>query len=558
MVRGLSDRSQIGPGHIIGQEFKIAVVIENAFYLYAFDIKIYINATYFAYVSHQTTVPWNASQTPVPPSPYAGILYAPFTAVIDRWEADSSVLRLAYSSNSPAYPFDGNGTVCIVTLRLIKQPLDCGYVNVTAIEFLQIRLANFGFWSPPFIYENFMVRVYAPSSVPDMYETIQEAVDNANEGDTILVSNGTYYEGVHINKSLNIIGESPSGTIIDGYVEINANNVQFGGFTVRNGTGGSYGAGLAVYDSSGCVISNNIITLCVHEYGIGIFVLDSDNNTFSENLITQNYGMGIWFYYDSNFNRIVNNTISRNRIGIFITDWGDRCFNNVIMGNDIEYDDTGGIDLFCSVNAKITGNRVRNCSEGISFRRCAYDSSYQCNATVSENWIANCTYGIRLKDAAVSNITSNTVINCIRGISLEGASYNHTVYHNRFINNIQQVNMTGAYTVWDDGYPSGGNYWSDYNGTDADGDGIGDTPYIIDDFNRDNYPLMYPRSFLMGDVNFDCQVDIYDVTAVCIAYDSKPGDPNWYLPADIAPPYGIIDIFDVVRICVHYGEKWPA
>jgi len=50
----------------------------------------------------------------------------------------------------------------------------------------------------------------------------------------------------------------------------------------------------------------------------------------------------------------------------------------------------------------------------------------------------------------------------------------------------------GYDNVWDDGYPSGGNYWSDYAGVDADGDGIGDTPYIIDDNNIDHYPLMGP------------------------------------------------------------------
>jgi nitrous oxidase accessory protein NosD len=43
---------------------------------------------------------------------------------------------------------------------------------------------------------------------------------------------------------------------------------------------------------------------------------------------------------------------------------------------------------------------------------------------------------------------------------------------------------------WDNGEE--GNYWEDYNGTDANNDGIGDTPYVIDDNNVDNYPLMYP------------------------------------------------------------------
>jgi hypothetical protein len=68
---------------------------------------------------------------------------------------------------------------------------------------------------------------------------------------------------------------------------------------------------------------------------------------------------------------------------------------------------------------------------------------------------------------------------------------------------------------------------------------------------------MYPRPFFYGDVNCDSQVDIYDVTAVCVAYNSKPGDPNWYPPADIGEPYGIIDIYDVTAVCINYGKKWP-
>jgi len=60
--------------------------------------------------------------------------------------------------------------------------------------------------------------------------------------------------------------------------------------------------------------------------------------------------------------------------------------------------------------------------------------------------------------------------------------------------------------IWDDGYPSGGNYWSDYAGVDADGDGIGDTPYIIDDNNIDHYPLMDPFNSFNTSVGYSVDV----------------------------------------------------
>jgi nitrous oxidase accessory protein NosD len=73
---------------------------------------------------------------------------------------------------------------------------------------------------------------------------------------------------------------------------------------------------------------------------------------------------------------------------------------------------------------------------------------------------------------------------------------NLTVSHNAFNNNTKHLsgcvckeyNMSEAMHTWDNGKE--GNYWSDYNGTDADGDGIGDTPYVIDVLNQDRYPLM--------------------------------------------------------------------
>jgi parallel beta-helix repeat protein len=80
----------------------------------------------------------------------------------------------------------------------------------------------------------------------------------------------------------------------------------------------------------------------------------------------------------------------------------------------------------------------------------------------------------------------------------DGQSNNNKVYHNNFIDNKQKPQVGGNWpyygtgNLFDNGYPSGGNYWSDYTGIDGNGDGIGDTPYTIDVNNIDRYPLVNP------------------------------------------------------------------
>jgi len=99
-----------------------------------------------------------------------------------------------------------------------------------------------------------------------------------------------------------------------------------------------------------------------------------------------------------------------------------------------------------------------------------------------------------------NNISNNTLSGIYFGIYTNPSSDN-ILFHNNFMNNTQQVYIesSGYANVWDDGYPSGGNYWSNYTGVDEKsgpnqdqpgGDGIGDTPYTIDSDNVDRYPLM--------------------------------------------------------------------
>jgi parallel beta-helix repeat protein len=106
--------------------------------------------------------------------------------------------------------------------------------------------------------------------------------------------------------------------------------------------------------------------------------------------------------------------------------------------------------------------------------------------------------GVSLYGCSKNSISGNNITANGGGINLEDSS-NNTIYHNNFIGNAFQVSSDGSSNTWDNGYPSGGNYWSDYNGTDlysgqhqnvTGSDGVGDTPYVIDANNTDDYPLM--------------------------------------------------------------------
>lgn len=148
-------------------------------------------------------------------------------------------------------------------------------------------------------------------------------------------------------------------------------------------------------------------------------------------------------------------TIKNGTIGIML----ETCKGSVIRDNNIN-ETTRGIWLLRSNNNTVTDNLISE-----------------------SGWI-----GLVLCGRSSDNIVlRNTIKNKIIGIELTGR--NNLIYHNNFINNQNQTEMLESFNnTWNNSLE--GNYWSNYEGRDGDQDGIGDTPYLIDVNNQDNYPLM--------------------------------------------------------------------
>jgi parallel beta-helix repeat protein len=167
---------------------------------------------------------------------------------------------------------------------------------------------------------------------------------------------------------------------------------------------------------------------------------------------------------------------------------------------------TIGISLIDTSNALVINNTVEEFESiqawnGGSFTGISIsggNSNIITKNTLIDNLNGFMVYGSSYNQISENNITSKTSLSGLysHGICFNTA-FNNSVYHNNIINNTYQFWSSNSVNFWDDGYPNGGNYWSDYTAKNPNADarsklGIYNLPYVIDPQNRDRYPLVKP------------------------------------------------------------------
>jgi parallel beta-helix repeat protein len=260
------------------------------------------------------------------------------------------------------------------------------------------------------------------------------------------------------------------------------------------------------------IVSNNTVSHCSNA-GIAIQNLASFNNVTNNNLTDCNnaiYLQGSYNmipYYPYN-NTVLNNKATDSSYGVNV---GSAPYTT-ITGNLIETMETYGICISDSFSGEeqsciaITDNLLFNCSWGMFVMTS--------NTTITDNFVmgSETSWGIYMQsnnNTVVGNVFQSSTNHAI----MVAECLDNIIYHNDFLqNNANNALYSSGANTWDNGYPSGGNYWSaaklavdEYTGVDQDvpgHDNIIDTPLTLGADNVDHYPLVYPYVLRMLNVSF--------------------------------------------------------
>ncbi|MEA2054570.1 MAG: PKD domain-containing protein [Candidatus Thermoplasmatota archaeon] len=370
-----------------------------------------------------------------------------------------------------------------------------GITLLVVILFLFLSVGNYKGICNAFPTGNilFVDSTWVPDEENNKYNCIQAAINNAHNGDIVYVFDGTYNENLFIYKSIQLIGES--NVMLNGIGNSNAiyiitNDVLVTNFTITNGAlsgiqiDGSLGGCNAMVKN--CRISGN------GKQGI---LLHNTNSNKLINCSIENNPTGIKGEHSYN-NTVLNSEIYGGEWGIVF----DNCNNSSVEYSLLYNHENKAVNVSCSHDITVRGCKLRENFCGIRLRNSISISIEECN--IIENIVG----------LAIDGSSDNTITNCDildnkgYGIYISDfvfPSLNNLIHHNNIIGNGENA-YDECGNIWN---TSIGNYWGDYTGTDADGDGMGDEAYPIYGGSEDDRPLIYqittPSLFVWVDDDYN-------------------------------------------------------
>ncbi len=263
--------------------------------------------------------------------------------------------------------------------------------------------------------------IYVGKYGPVDFYTIQSAVTNASDGDTIFVYNGTYQEEVRINKRIRLIGEDNQSTVIENYrgipVKITADEVEVSGFTI-NGSGSALNeAGIFIQKADNVSIYDNILK---NQYLHGIYISSSGYSYLDNNRM---YGPGI----------VINCALFPESMDVSFYEYREIIKKGYFGEINTDYT-SHTITTSNKVNSKSVyyykfknGGKVPADAGQVILTKCE-------NMQISDQSMEGGNIGISLIGSSGIQVHNNTIKNCTRfGISIDYAGKN-VVKDNKFLN----------------------------------------------------------------------------------------------------------------------------
>jgi nitrous oxidase accessory protein len=361
----------------------------------------------------------------------------------------------------------------------------------------------------------FGVASSALSATIPVTNTISQAVDQANEGDTVLVCGPrVFHEHIVLAKSIRLLGTNSPVIDADGSgtpLTITSPDCEARGLVIRNSGHdlGAFDSGIMITGPRTTVVDCHIEVDAFGVYlrGAGECVIGRNEISGRTNLASNTRGNGIHLWKTQR-NRILGNTIHDKRDGMYFSYANE----NVIAGNNIWNTRFGIHYMYSHQNQLLTNSLVRNTVGATMMfsrqsliagnvvyanRRHGMVFKQVDNSQVLANIVSGQNRGFFVQQANLNRFEGNIIATNDIGLYLSNCSEENAFVGNSFIRNVDQV--------WQPPFETGqgrkapntftenrkGNYWSDYTGTDRNRDGIGDTPYHETDvfgYLVDRYP----------------------------------------------------------------------